>query len=206
MNFKNTKLARAEPVERREKPRVQLRLKRDDLTRRIVIVDRLAIKKPPLLPSLYSRWYAFLFLALYFPILHDLRERETTQVHLFWFWWRFTIIFPNGWFVHIFCWDLVDFGLGSCLLLLAIYWFFVKDLVLTICSSILLCKIVILISGFILIYALFSHCFLRVWFDLKWSGFSHFVSLFLASILLFIIFFVGRGGLGRQRAKQKKNL
>ena len=27
VNFKNTKLARAEPVERREKPRVQLRLK-----------------------------------------------------------------------------------------------------------------------------------------------------------------------------------
>ena len=82
---------------------LQLRLKkRDDLTRRIIIADRLAVKKTPLLSSSYSRWYAFLFFALYFPILHDLLERETTQVHLFWFWWRFTIIFPNGWFVHIF--------------------------------------------------------------------------------------------------------
>ena len=65
---------------------------------------------------------------------------------------------------------------------------------LSICLSILLCKKVstklsfwFLISDFILIYALFSHCFLWVWFDLKRSGFSHFVSLFLASILLFII-------------------
>ena len=67
---------------------LQLRLKkRDDLTRRIIIADRLAVKKTPLLSSSYSRWYAFLFFALYFPILHDLRERETTQVHLFWFWW-----------------------------------------------------------------------------------------------------------------------
>ena len=62
-----------------------------------------------------------------------------------------------------------------------------------------------MISDFILIYALFSHCFLRVWFDLKRSGFSHFASLFLASIFNIIIhyLFVGRGGLGRRRAKQK---
>ena len=155
-------------MERREKPRVQLRLKRDDLTRRIIIANRLAVKKTPLLPTSYSRWYAFLFFALYFPILHDLQERETTQVHLFWFWWRFTIIFPDSWSVQIF---LLGFGWFGWLLLLAIYRVFVKDLVLTICLSILICKKVstklsfwfLISSWFMLYFHIVSDGFGLIW-------------------------------------------